>query len=166
MKDGDFHSGHFQSFSMIKFPLQFNTDHSLLRLFFPLSCEIRHTLIKQGYTEQVMDIFLRISYFPYCFIGIAQWIYVICDSCQEQPHSWNAAQNAIHSTRIISSHGQEGYTALASVQTWELTKYLTQEVIYSTELPRKTYRLWQGLKRTLVSFQRRIIGYQCLRKEF
>lgn len=82
-----------------------------------------------------MDILL---YASCCFIGTARWISVICDSCQDRPHSWNAAQNAIHSTRIISSHSQEGYTDLGSVQTRELTEDLTQQVIYSPESPRKT----------------------------
>lgn len=117
-----------------------------------------HISIRLGYGERVTEIFLYTSCFPYCFIRTAQWISVICDSCQEGPRSWNAALNAIHSTRIISSHSQEGYTDLGSVQTWELT----QQVIYSPESPRKTCVLWHVLRRSLIQFQRSIIGHQCL----
>lgn len=117
-----------------------------------------HISIRLGYGKRVTEMFLYTSCFLYCFIRTAQWISVICDSCQEGPCSWNAAQNAIHSTSIISSHSQEGYTDLGAVQTWELT----QQVIYSPESPRKTCVLWQGLRRSLIPFQRSIIGHQCL----
>lgn len=106
--------------------------------------------------NELPKIFLYTTCFPCCFRQTAQWVSVICDSCQEGPCSWNAAQNAIHSTRIISSYSQEGYTDLGAVQTQELT----QQVIYSLESPRKT--CVQGLRRSLILFQRSIIGHQCL----